>query len=128
LTAGPGYAGASAILRKHDMRHWFGIGNGLFFLALSTANTGAAMDLREEIDKLNETLKTERDDLKVRIHLAKMEAQEEWEKAEQQWQHFKTKANEFGSASSESAQDVGAALKLLGEELGHAFQRIRKSL
>jgi hypothetical protein len=118
----------SPIQRKHDMRHWFGTGNGLFFLTLSIANTGAAMDLREEISKLSETLKTERDDLKVRIHLAKMEAKEEWEKTEQQWQHFKTKADEFGSASKESAQDVGAALKLLGEELGHAFKRIRKSL
>ncbi|MCG6969332.1 MAG: hypothetical protein LJE85_06140 [Gammaproteobacteria bacterium] len=86
------------------------------------------MDLYDEINKLNETLKTERDELKVKVHLGKMEAQEEWEKAEQQWQHFKAKAEQFGAASKESAQEVGAALKLLGEELGHAFSRIRKSL
>ncbi|KPJ88450.1 MAG: hypothetical protein AMJ53_16795 [Gammaproteobacteria bacterium SG8_11] len=86
------------------------------------------MELYEEIRKLNDTLKTERDELKLKIHLGKMEAQEEWEKAEQQWQHFKTKAEELGTASKESAQEVGAALKLLGEELGNAFSRIRKSL
>jgi hypothetical protein len=86
------------------------------------------MNLYDEINQLNETLKTERDELKVKIHLGKMEAQEEWEKAEQQWQHFRAKVDEFGTASKESAQEVGAALKLVGEELGHAFSRIRKSL
>lgn len=86
------------------------------------------MELYDEINKLNDTLKTQRDELKLKIHLGKMEAQEEWEKAEQQWQHFKTKADEFGSASKESAQEVGAALKLLGEEVVNAFSRIRKSL
>lgn len=86
------------------------------------------MDLYDEINKLNETLKTERDELKLKIHLGKMEVQEEWEKAEKQWQHFQAKANELGSAGKESAQDVGAALKLLGEEVVHAFSRIRRSL
>jgi hypothetical protein len=86
------------------------------------------MDLYEEINKLNKTLKTERDELKLKIHLGKMEVQQEWEKAEQQWQHFKAKADTVGSASKESAQEVGAALKLLGEEVGNAFSRIRKSL
>ena len=86
------------------------------------------MNLYDEIDKLNKTLQTERDELKLKIHLGKMEVQEEWEKAEQQWQHFRTKADELGSAGKESAQDVGAALKLLGEEVVNAFSRIRKSL
>jgi len=86
------------------------------------------MDLYEEIQKLNETLKTERDELKLKVHLGKMEAQEEWEKAEQQWEHFKTKADQLGSAGKESAEDVGAALKLLGEEVVQAFSRIRKNL
>lgn len=86
------------------------------------------MDWVDEINKLQETLKTQRDELKVKIHLAKMDAQQEWEKAERQWQQFKSKADEVGSATRESAQDVGAAAKLLGEEVLHAFGRIRKSL
>lgn len=86
------------------------------------------MDVFDEISKLNETLKTERDELKLKIHLAKMDVQEEWQKTEQQWQHFKAKADNIGAAAKESSQDVGTALKLLGEEVRHAFSRIRKSL
>ena len=86
------------------------------------------MDLQQEINKLFDTLKTERDELKLKIHLGKMDAQEEWEKAEQQWQHFKSKADALGSASKEGAQEIGTALKLLGEEIGQAFSRIRKVL
>ena len=79
------------------------------------------MDWINEINQLQETLKTQRDELKVKIHLAKMEAQQEWEKTERQWQQFKTKADEVSTASKESAKEVGAAAKLLGEEVLHAF-------
>jgi hypothetical protein len=85
------------------------------------------MDLCDEINKLNETLKTECDELKLKIHFGKMEAQEEWGNVEKQWRHFQAKANELGSASKESAQEVRAAVKLLGEEVVHAFSRIQKS-
>lgn len=86
------------------------------------------MDLQQEIRNLQATLKTQRDELQLKIHLGKMDAQEEWEKAEQQWQHFKSKADALGSAGKEGAQEIGAALKLLGEEIGQAFSRIRKVL
>ena len=86
------------------------------------------MDWFDELNKLQDTLKTQRDELKLKVHLAKMDVQQEWEIAEKQWQHFKIKADEIGAATKESAQEVGAAAKLLGDEVLHAFGRIRKSL
>ena len=86
------------------------------------------MEINDEIRKLIETLTHQRDELKLKIHLGKMEAQDEWEKAEKIWGSFSTKSEELGSATRDAAKDVGAALKLLGEELGHAYTKIRKHL
>jgi len=86
------------------------------------------MELRDEIDKLTETLKQQRDELKLKLHLGKMGAEEEWEKAEQKWEHFRAKTQELETATKDASRDVGAALKLLGEELTHAYDRVRKRL
>jgi len=71
------------------------------------------MELRDEIDKLTETLKQQRDELKLKLHPGKMGAEEEWEKAEQKWEHFRAKTQDLETAT----KDAGAALRLLGEEL-----------
>jgi hypothetical protein len=86
------------------------------------------MELRDDLERLAQTLKQQRDELQLKMHLLNLEAREEWEKAEQNWQRFQSKAEEVGTAGAEASKDVGAAFKLLGEELRHAYERIRKSL
>ena len=86
------------------------------------------MELRGDLQKLAESLKQQRDELQLKMHLLNLEAREEWEKAEQTWQHFQNKTEELGRAGAEASKDVGAAVKLLGEELRHAYERVRKSL
>jgi hypothetical protein len=86
------------------------------------------MDLHEEIDKLADNLKQQRDELKLKMHLLSLEARDEWEKAEENWEEFQGKAGKLGETGKEASKDVGAALKLLGEELKHAYERMRKSL
>jgi hypothetical protein len=86
------------------------------------------MELRGDLEKLAESLKQQRDELQLKMHLLNLEAREEWEKAEQNWQHFRSKTEELGRAGAEASKDVGAAVKLLGEELRHAYERVRKSL
>ena len=86
------------------------------------------MDLRHDLEKLAESLKQQRDELQLKMHLLNLEARDEWEKAEQNWQHFQNKAEELGKAGTAASNDVGAAVKLLGEELRRAYERVRKSL
>ena len=86
------------------------------------------MDIHEEISQLNETLKRQRDELKLRIHLVGMEAREEWDKTEDKWVQFRGRHKELEKAGKESALDIGAALRLLGEEIRHAYDRVRKSI
>ncbi len=86
------------------------------------------MALREDLTRLLETLKQERDELRVKMHLAKLEVQEEWEKAEKQWESFKAKAEKVLEDSKEKAEELAESAKVVGEELKNAYVRIRQRL
>jgi hypothetical protein len=73
-------------------------------------------------------LTQERDELAVRMHLAKAEARDQWEELEKKWEHFRARLEVVGRAAGESAEDVGDALELLGSELKRGYARIRKLL
>lgn len=84
-------------------------------------------DLRRTVDEQLAKLRTERDELKVQMHLAKAEAREEWDKMERRFDEFQTKARAAQDEAGDAAKDVGAAAKQLGEEIAEAYQRIRKA-
>lgn len=86
------------------------------------------MALKQDLAHLAETLKVERDELRLRLHLLKAEGRDEWEQLEKQWQHFQQKAGSVGAVAGEAAGDVGAAARLLGEELRNGYRKIRGSL
>ena len=85
-------------------------------------------DAREWIDELVDELKEERDKLRVRVHLAKMEADEEWEELEDKFEKLESKAKAIGRATAQSAEDVGEAVKLLGNEIKDGFKHIASQL
>lgn len=82
----------------------------------------------EDIEELVEKLKQERDELGVKLHLAKMEANEEWQELERKWSKLEAKMKQVGDAASESTGDVRAAAELLGQEIKAGFKRIAKQL
>lgn len=86
------------------------------------------MNTKPSVDKILDDLRTQRDELRVRMHLAKAEVREEWESLEKQWQHVESKLERTAGAAKDSAEDVGAALSQVAEELGAAYKRIRKTL
>ncbi|MCC2615690.1 hypothetical protein LJ739_05500 [Aestuariibacter halophilus] len=84
--------------------------------------------LQKELDRLMNDVRREKDELTVKAHLFKADAKDEWDKVEKKWQQFSHKAEAFGQEAQDASGDVGAALKLLGEELKHSFQRLKKKL
>ena len=84
--------------------------------------------IKEEINKLSEQLRRERDELRVKLNLAKMEAGDEWKKLEEKLSDLDAKAKELGDATSEASREIGAAAKLLGKEIGDGFKKIAKRL
>ena len=86
------------------------------------------MSVKIEFDNLLEKLKSERDELKLKLHLASLDAKEEFEEAEKNWDALKIKASEIADDSKETSEEFIAKAKIVGEELKDAYNRISKRL
>lgn len=86
------------------------------------------MELPREFDSLAEKLKQQRDEINLRLHLASMEVKREWEQNEHKWEQFKTQLAEIRDAAEDKTEELAAATKVIGEELGNAYQRIVERL
>jgi hypothetical protein len=86
------------------------------------------MTIHQDLASLLETLQRERDELNLKLHLLKAETRDEWEKIEKQWHHFQHKAEAVGATAGQSAGEVGAAARLLGEEVRAGYRRIRDAI
>jgi hypothetical protein len=85
-------------------------------------------DMRRHIDELVGELKHERDELRLKIGLAKLEAVDEWHDIETKLAKLESKAKIVGGATAEASKDVGAAAKLLGEEIRRGFKAVSQRL
>ncbi len=80
---------------------------------------------REEITRMIDELRAQRDMLRVRLHLAGAEAREEWEALEKRWEHLRARATVVGREATESAENVGTALRQVADELKQGYERLR---
>lgn len=84
--------------------------------------------LRADAAALAARLRTERDELRVQLHLAGAEARAEWERLEPRLAEYEARAARVGEAAGDAARDVGSALGILGEELAAGYARIRAAM
>lgn len=80
------------------------------------------------IDELITTLKQQRDEIGLKIHLAGDEAKHEWQTLRDKLDKLTADYEPAKQAATESAGNVAASLKLVAEEIWDGFQRVRKSL
>lgn len=83
---------------------------------------------KEEISRLADELKTKRDELKVKMHLATMDTKDEFEEAEKKWNKVKAKASEIADGTIEATEDIVSKTKIVGEELKETYHRIARRL
>lgn len=81
-------------------------------------------NIQREIDELRRV----RDELKVRIHLAKAEAKDRWDELEIQFRRLESKAHQIAQASEAPLRDVGDAARILVDKIREGYRRIRESL
>ena len=86
------------------------------------------VDVRERTSSLIEDIRRERDELRVKLHLAKLEASEEWQELEHKWERLEAKSKAIGAATAESSKEIAAAAKILGNEIRDGFKRIGRQL
>ena len=85
-------------------------------------------DTEDKIEEIISTLKQQRDELELQIHLGAAEAKEEFDDAMQKLNKMSSDFEPVKDAAEESAENVFESLKLVGEEIKVSFSRIKKSL
>jgi hypothetical protein len=83
---------------------------------------------KQKLDDLMQTLKQQRDELRVRLHLAKAETKDEWDKVERHFTRLMDEYKPTRDVVNQTAVNVWSALQLAGEEVLRGFERIRKTL
>ncbi len=77
---------------------------------------------------LVEKLQQERDELKLKMHLAKADAREEWDKLEERWNGAKSKLSEATEDAAEITDPVKEAGRALLEEIRLGYRRLKERL
>jgi hypothetical protein len=85
-------------------------------------------DLRGTWQKVLGDLERERDELKLKLHLAKAESREEFEKLDERIAQLRQRADAAGSEAKGAMGDIGEAAKKLTAEIRQGIDRVRKTL
>jgi len=84
--------------------------------------------IKKESKNLYEEVKTERDDINVKLHLLSMDARDEWSGLEKKFERFRNKTSQVADVAEDSVEEVAEAIKLVGEELHKSYKRIRDAM
>lgn len=75
-----------------------------------------------------ERLRQQRDELRLKMHLGKAEARDEWEELEEKWASLKERLRAVGGEATDAKGDISSAAKDLASELKRGYERIKAKL
>lgn len=84
--------------------------------------------LKKEMHDLLDEVKTQRDLLSLKIHLAKAEVGDEWQELEGKYAHFKMQSKRLSEDLRDTADTLSDDLKELGDDLREGYKRVKRSL
>ena len=82
----------------------------------------------EKLNELWEDLKTRRDELRVQMHLARADLKDEWESMDDKWESDQDKFEDVLKDTENAAREVQGVMRIIGEEIGQAYSRIKARL
>lgn len=85
-------------------------------------------DLHPRVQQLLSDLERQRDELRVKMHLAKVDGREELAKLDAKLDQLRARAGRVSTEAQSAAGDIGDAAKALASEIREGFDRIRKAL
>ena len=80
------------------------------------------------LEEIISKLKQERDQLKLQMHLASMEAKEDYDRISRKVDEVSAQYDPLKDAVEETADNVFSALGLVADELKVGYQRVRKAI
>lgn len=91
---------------------------------MATASKNRVSDWDTTRQKLAQT----RDELKLKMHLAKADARDEWTELEEKWHHVERRLKGIRQESSGAAKTIWDDLKGVVDDLQAGYERIRRAL
>jgi len=85
-------------------------------------------DQKNFLEEVISKLKQERDELKVQMHLASMDAKDEYDRLSRKCDELTDQYEPVKDAVEDTADNVFSALGLVADELKIGFQRVRKAV
>ena len=85
-------------------------------------------DRRQRLDDLLAALKTQRDEIALKIHLGHADAKDEWHRLEKKLAALTAQMKPVGKVVGETAGEVASAMDLAAEEIKKGFARLRTML
>ena len=85
-------------------------------------------DKKTTLEEVISKLKQERDELKLQMHLASMDAKDEYERISEKIDQLTDQFEPVSDAFEETAGKIWSALELAGGELMAGFGRVRKAI
>jgi hypothetical protein len=79
----------------------------------------------EKLKEIMARLEQERDELKLKFGLAKLEAREEWKDLEAKMETVRGRMKVLGEGAREAGGDVAAAASVLAGEIKEGFAKLR---
>lgn len=86
------------------------------------------LSLQAEIDTLGNKLKTERDEIKVQMHLAGMEAKTLWDKAETKWNHWQSFRKQLEKVSDTTFDITENEFSDMADDIKATYKQLKKLL
>ncbi len=84
--------------------------------------------MTDRLEQIWEDLKTQRDELRVQVHLATADLADELEALEPKWNSARDKFEDLKEETEEAAEEVRQALNIIAEELSTAYRNIKARL
>jgi len=84
--------------------------------------------MSKDFEDIWEKIKTERDELRVQAHLATAEVKDELKELEKTWREVEDKMRDIKADAVEVSAEVRTSTKVVLEELGSAYRRIKSRL
>jgi len=90
------------------------------------------MAWQNKLEELITTLERERDELRVKVHLASLDAKDEFAGLEQRLDTLRARLTSKGGEAKETASDVGDVVgetaRKMADELRDGYRRIREKM
>lgn len=80
-----------------------------------------------DLDTARQKLQQMRDELKMKMNLAKADARDEWRELETKWNRFEARLEGVGRQTGDTADKIRADLREVADDLRQGYERIRDS-